>query len=145
MRTPACPRAAKAAVPSSARVGIVQPLAKGAARLSRPGAKGLYRADLCGCAERRGGGRWRPLVCRGNFPCQRALRVLMGGAGITLVPGGTMGVMQYRVSDRKGSLRNPRRFDACASLVAAVLALAALPAWAQDAASQSSVAQSPVT
>ncbi|MBV1688760.1 BamA/TamA family outer membrane protein [Novosphingobium sp. G106] len=53
--------------------------------------------------------------------------------------------MQYRVSDRKGSLRNPRRFDACASLVAAMLALAALPAWAQDAASQSSAAQSPVT
>jgi translocation and assembly module TamA len=40
--------------------------------------------------------------------------------------------MQYRVSDRIGSLRNPKRFDACAGLIAAALAIAAFPAFAQD-------------
>ena len=57
----------------------------------------------------------------------------MGGAEIDLVFCGSMGVMQYWVSDRTAPLRSPKRFDACAGLIAAALALAALPAWAQDA------------
>ncbi|RZK03471.1 MAG: hypothetical protein EOO76_02655 [Novosphingobium sp.] len=44
--------------------------------------------------------------------------------------------MQQRVSDRFAFLRrSTARFDACAGVVAAALALTALPAWAQDAAS----------
>lgn len=65
----------------------------------------------------------------------------MGGAEIDLVFGGSMGVMQYWVSDRSAPLRSPKRFDACAGLIAAALALAAIPAWAQDAVPQNPVSQ----